>query len=174
MAIDLVIEAGEWQDVTLKPLADRAVQAALIHLGLDPEAWEVTLLACDDARIAELNADFRGKPRPTNVLSWPSAERAPETPGARPAPPKPDMFGDTHLGDIALAHGVCSAEAATGRISLPDHLTHLIVHGLLHLMGYDHETDADAALMEGLETEILGNMGIADPYRDHGTDQARI
>lgn len=165
--IETVIDSGPWQEAALAPLATRASDAALRHLGLDPDIWDITLMACDDARIAALNADFRGKPRPTNVLSWPSAERGAPTPGARPAPPLPDRFGDTHLGDIALAHETCAREAREGGRPFEAHLTHLVVHAVLHLLGYDHETDPDAALMEGLETEILGNLGLPDPYKDN-------
>lgn len=163
MTPDIVIEDPAWDAVDLPALAARAGDAVAARMGL--EDWEFTCLACDDARITALNADFRGKPRPTNVLSWPSAERGADTPGGIPAPPTPDMFGDRHLGDIALAWGLCRAEAETGGIFLDHHLTHLLIHAILHLLGYDHETDSDAALMEGLETETLATLGIPDPYR---------
>ena len=157
---DVVVEDARWSAVQVEDLAARAVTAALDHLGLGG-AWEVVVLACDDARIAALNADFRGKPRPTNVLSWPSAERGAEADGGAPMPPDP---ADPELGDIALAYETCAAEAAAAGKSLADHATHLIVHGTLHLLGYDHERDADATLMERLEVEILGKLGLADPY----------
>lgn len=159
---DVVIEDPDWAALPLADLAQRACDAVAARMGLSD--WEVTVLACGDDRIAELNADFRDKPRPTNVLSWPSQERAPDTPGAQPAAPEPDMFGDRHLGDIALAYGVCCAEAAQAALAPGDHVTHLITHGILHLLGFDHETDADAHVMERLEAEILATMGIADPY----------
>ena len=157
---DVVVEDARWSAVQVEDLAGRTVTAALDHLGLGA-AWEVVVLACDDARIAALNADFRGKPRPTNVLSWPSAERGAEADGGAPMPPDP---ADPELGDIALAYETCAAEAAAAGKSLADHATHLIVHGTLHLLGYDHERDADATLMERLEVEILGKLGLADPY----------
>ena len=157
---DVVLEDARWSAVQVEDLAGRAVTAALDHLGLGG-AWEVVVLACDDSRIATLNADFRGKPRPTNVLSWPSEERGAEADGGAPVPPDP---ADPELGDIALAYETCAAEAAAAGKSLADHATHLIVHGTLHLLGYDHERDADATLMERLEVEILGKLGLADPY----------
>jgi probable rRNA maturation factor len=162
MSVDVIIEDDRWQAAGLEPLAEAAAAAALAHLGLEPEEWEVSLLACDDARIATLNAEFRGNPTPTNVLSWPSEERASDAPGTRPDLPLPGP--DPELGDIAIAYDTCLREAEDGGKPLADHVTHLIVHAVLHLLGYDHENDPDAALMEGLETEILGKMGLPDPY----------
>jgi probable rRNA maturation factor len=162
--LDIVIEAAVWDAALLRPLATRAVVASLRHMALDPAACEVTLLACDDARIADLNAEFRGKAAPTNVLSWPAQPLAPPHEGQAPPPPGPGYDGMIELGDIALSHDTCHAEAARSGTPFEDHLTHLIVHGVLHLLGYDHETDGDAALMERIEVEILGNLGIDDPY----------
>jgi probable rRNA maturation factor len=164
MPVEIVVEDPRWAD--LAPLADRACDATLSALGLDPSVWDVSLLACDDARIATLNADFRGKPQPTNVLSWPSEERGAQMAGEAPFAPDPT---DPELGDIAIAYDTCAREATDMGKSLPDHATHLIVHGILHLLGYDHERDADALLMEGIESQILGNLGLDDPYRDNGT-----
>lgn len=141
----------------LPVLAEAAAGAVVAHLELGEV--ELALLACDDGRIAVLNADFRDKPTPTNVLSWPSEDRAAETPGGAPLAPE-----DPELGDIAIAFDTCEREAAQAGKPMADHVTHLVVHGMLHLLGYDHIDDADAALMEGLETEILGKMGLSDPY----------
>lgn len=162
--VDCLIEDHRWEEVGLEALAEIACAAALTGLGQDPARFEISLLGCSDLRIAELNADFRGKPKPTNVLSWPSEDRRPDRPGTRPAPPQRDPIGPTELGDIAIAWETCLREAEAGGRTTADHVTHLLVHGTLHLMGYDHETDADAALMEGLETEVLGKMGVSDPY----------
>ena len=112
------------------------------------EAGDVTILLADDATVRDLNARFRGKDASTNVLSFP----APET--ARP-----------HLGDIALAHGACAREAVEQGKLLADHLSHLVVHGVLHLLGYDHQADAPAEVMEAMERDILLKLGVADPYR---------
>ncbi|MDX2485598.1 MAG: rRNA maturation RNase YbeY [Pseudodonghicola sp.] len=165
MTVDLTIEDPAWQALDLHRLASRACDATLAHLRLDPEACEIALLACDDDRIAVLNADFRGKPQPTNVLSWPAEDLAPEEAGATPAAPAPDFSGDIALGDIAIAYGTCAREAEEQGKPLADHATHLIVHGLLHLLGYDHIRDPDATVMERLEVEILGSLGLDDPYR---------
>jgi probable rRNA maturation factor len=165
--LDIVIEAGAWDADMLEPLALRAVTATLRHMALEPEDCEVTLLACDDARIAELNADFRGKPTPTNVLSWPAQSLAPAAEGKPPPPPATGFDGMIELGDIALSYDTCTSEATGSEKPFADHLTHLIVHGVLHLLGYDHVTDGDAALMERIEVEILGSFGIDNPYIDH-------
>lgn len=164
--VDTLIEDPAWDAVGLAALAEGAATATLRHLGLDPAGHEISLMGCDDARIAALNAEFRGKPTPTNVLSWPSEDRAPDSPGVAPALPEAGQGKATELGDIALAYGVCATEANVAGIPLHAHVSHLIVHGVLHLLGYDHIDDADADLMEALESAILGDMGVPDPYRD--------
>lgn len=159
MPTEVVIEAEAWCEAGLDALARRAVAATLGHLGLDPKGHEVAVLGCDDARMTELNTDFRARSGPTNVLSWPSVERRADRPGAPPPPPQ-----EAHLGDIAIAYGTTSAEARAAGRSLADHATHLLVHACLHLLGYDHETEADATLMEATETDVLAGLAIADPY----------
>ena len=169
MLVDCLTEDHRWEALepdaqSLEALAETAAAATLRQLGLDPAAYEISLLGCNDTRIAELNADFRGKPQPTNVLSWPSDERGAEFPGKMPHAPELAAQGLTELGDIAIAYETCAAEALQAGKSLVDHTSHLIVHGTLHLLGFDHDRDLDATLMEGLEVEILGKLGIADPY----------
>lgn len=162
---DLVIEDDRWQALDLGNLAERAFRAALAGAGIDPEGYEIALLAADDARIADLNHEFRARAAATNVLSWPAADLAPDIEGGTPAPPPaPDgPFGES-LGDIAIAYQTCRSEARAAGISFSDHVSHLLVHGCLHLLGYDHVSDKDAALMEGLEVAILAKLGIANPY----------
>ena len=121
-------------------------------------------MAPQDARIAELNSEFREKPTPTNVLSWPAEDLAAEEPGQSPTPPEPDFTGEIPLGDIAIAYDTCAREADEAGKSMNDHVMHLIIHGTLHLLGYDHIRDTDATLMETVEVAILGKMGIDDPY----------
>lgn len=162
MSVEVIIEDPRWDAVGLEALAIRAEAATLTHLGLDPEESEGSVLACDDARIKVLNADFREKDKATNVLSWPADERA--TPGERPPLPEPDFDGAIELGDIAISYDTCAREAEEHGKSLEAHTTHLIVHGLLHLLGYDHITDADAEIMERTEVEILATLGLPDPY----------
>ena len=157
--VDLVIEDERWLDVDLQGMAERAARATTAHLGID--SVEIVVMGCDDARIAQLNDHFRGKARPTNVLSWPSSEPAPRAAGAIPALP-----AASELGDIAISYDTCATEAAAQGKPFADHVTHLIVHAILHLAGYDHEADADAATMEDAERSILAGLGIPDPYRE--------
>ncbi|MGR3492379.1 MAG: rRNA maturation RNase YbeY [Shimia sp.] len=154
ISVDVILEDPRWDG--LERLAEAAAQAIAAHLSL---TGEVCVMGCDNARIAVLNGEFRGKSAPTNVLSWPSEERAAAIPGGSPAPP-----ADPEWGDIAIAFETCKREAAEQGKPFDHHVTHLIVHGILHLLGYDHETEADATRMEQLEREILANMGISDPY----------
>lgn len=140
-------------------LAERAAQAAI---GVAPELanprLSASLLFTSDAEVHELNRDWREKDKPTNVLSFPMLERAELLALSPEGPP-------VLLGDIALAHETCAREAAEKGVSLEHHAAHLLVHGLLHLAGHDHETSPeDASAMEALETKALASMGIADPY----------
>jgi probable rRNA maturation factor len=157
--VETVIEDPRWAEAGIEAVAGRAAAAALTAAGRDPELHEIGLLACDDARIAALNAEFRGKPLPTNVLSWPAfAGGAPEEPPGLPGE------GPLFLGDLAIAYDTCLREAETAGVSLVDHVAHLMVHGVLHLLGHDHADDAEAEAMEDLETKILATLGVANPY----------
>jgi probable rRNA maturation factor len=153
IAVDVLIEAGEWPARSkLRALAERAIGAAADRAcpDLEPGA-EVSLLFTDDAHIRRLNLRYRGKDQPTNVLSLPAARLLVGRLGPL-------------LGDIVLAAETVRGEAEAQGLAANDHLTHLIVHGFLHLIGYDHEDDSEALVMEGLETAILDDLGIADPY----------
>lgn len=156
-------EDARWDALALPDVAEQAAQATLRHLGIDPETCEIAVLGCDDARIAALNTEFRSKPTPTNVLSWPDQELGAEQEGD--SPETPDLRFDPALGDIAIAFETCTREAAEQQKPVRDHVTHLVVHATLHLLGYDHIRDKDATLMEGIEVAILGKLGLPDPYR---------
>jgi probable rRNA maturation factor len=162
MLTEVVIEDVRWLDAGLSTWAEKAGVATLTHLGLDPSDWAIGMLACDDARIAVLNNEFRDMPTPTNVLSWPSEARGVDPPGTRPD--LPVRGADPDLGDIAIAYETCTREAEAAGKSLGDHVTHLVVHAVLHLLGYDHVRDQDATVMEATEIAILGKLGISDPY----------
>jgi probable rRNA maturation factor len=151
--VETAVEDPRWEPLGIAALAERAARAALEGAGVDPAGCEIGLLAAGDARIAALNAAFRGAAGATNVLSWPAAE-GPSAPGE-----------PRFLGDLALAWETCAAEAATAGVALADHVTHLVAHGTLHLLGFDHADDAGAAAMEALETNVLARLGVADPYR---------
>ena len=163
--VDCVIEDSRWQAIGLPALAETAVGAVFSALGLPDVGLNLCLMGCDDARILALNADFRGKAKPTNVLSWPSWDLAPDVAGAMPDPPEPGTDQDPEsLGDIAIAFDTCAREAEADAMSMAAHVTHLVVHGTLHLLGYDHDRDPDAVLMESTEVRILATLGISDPY----------
>ena len=150
---------------SLPPPAPSFAASSAPRRRLPATGFSISLMGCDDARIAVLNADFRGKPQPTNVLSWPSEERGAEFVGEAPEPPEPgDPEDPESLGDIAIAYETCAREAEEQGKPMPDHVTHLIVHGVLHLLGYDHIEDEDAAVMEALEVRILASLGVSDPY----------
>ncbi|MEM9579505.1 MAG: rRNA maturation RNase YbeY [Pseudomonadota bacterium] len=159
MLTDTIIEDIRWQDAGLNVLAEAAAQATFAHLGLATDNVCIAVLGCDDTRIADLNREFRSKPAATNVLSWPSETLAAETAGAPPLP-----FSDPELGDIAISYDTCAREAEAAGKAFDNHVIHLVVHGVLHLLGYDHIRDPDATLMEETERRILGTMGIDDPY----------
>lgn len=152
----LVIDAPEWQaqlhDAPM--IVARAAQAALAASQdrVDRTA-ELTVLLTDDAAIRVLNRDWRGQDKPTNVLSFPGDPAMPVPPGL-----------PRHLGDVAIALETLLAEAAAQGRAPADHLAHLVVHGVLHLLGHDHRDDAEALAMESLETSILAGLGVADPY----------
>lgn len=167
MLTDTMIEDPRWEACGLEALAEKAAAAVLDDLGLKVGGYEIAVLACNDMRIAELNAEFREKPKPTNVLSWPAQELSSDQEGGDPALPEPDVFGDTtELGDIAISYDTCLREADEAGKPFDHHVTHLVIHGVLHLLGYDHIRDKDATLMESIETAILGKMGIPDPYKE--------
>ena len=145
MSLTLEIENARWRRAHgLSARLKRAVRAALIEAGAD-ETSDLTLLLTTDRRIQNLNHDFRGKDTPTNVLSFPARAQ-------------------TYLGDIAIAYGVTAKEAKAAGKTLQDHAIHLAVHGVLHLLGYDHVTSRKAKVMEPMETRILATLNISDPY----------
>lgn len=163
--VETVIEDTRWEGFGLAAGAERAAVATMAALGLPVAGFTISLLGCDDSRIAVLNADFRGKATATNVLSWPSEDLSGGPPGVLPTKPLPGDSDDPWcLGDIALAWDTCEAEALAQGKPMGDHVTHLIVHGTLHLLGYDHQHEADADLMETTERRILASIGVADPY----------
>ncbi|MGF1500377.1 MAG: rRNA maturation RNase YbeY [Paracoccaceae bacterium] len=156
--VELVLEDPRWSEAVpdLDAVAERAAELAFSETGRTAGGWRIALLACSDARITGLNAQFRGRDAATNVLSWPAF--APPIP--EPGPGGPPL----HLGDLALALETTRNEAEAAAIPLKAHAVHLILHGCLHLLGYDHETEVDAAVMEGVETRALARLGLDDPY----------
>ena len=156
MPPDVVIEDDRWGSANLDDLALRALIALQVWLAI---TGEIVVMGCDDDRIAALNADFRGKPQPTNVLSWPSVEHLPHAPGEIPVLPDTE-----ELGDIAISYETCLGEANAAGIPFDHHVMHLLIHAGLHLVGYDHETDPDAETMQAAERSVLETLSIPDPY----------
>ena len=150
--IDISVEAGDWPDeAALTLLVDRAVAAAFAETRVVGSS-ELSIVFSDDAHIRTLNADWRGKDKPTNVLSFPAF---PFVMGG-PLPPM--------MGDIVLAAETVAREAALEGKPVDNHITHLVIHGLLHLLGHDHEIDAEAEAMEAIERAALARLAIPDPY----------
>ena len=159
ITVDIEIEDEAWTaaEPDVEALVWRAAQAVL-DAHEDIEGNGIVILLADDDSVQALNRDFRQKDYPTNVLSFPSVI----SPGANP---------EGQIGDIALAFGVCQREAAEQGKPLAHHLQHLVAHGVLHLLGYDHQDDGDAEAMEAFEREILAGLDIPDPYAETVSDE---
>jgi probable rRNA maturation factor len=154
---EVVIEAECWQaEAAAEAIVLRAIEAAAAAIETDTGGAELAVMLTDDDHIRTLNASFRGFDKPTNVLSFPA--------------PQPAHAGDgvpRTLGDIAIAYQTVRREADDEGKPFAHHLSHLAVHGFLHLVGYDHDNDQDAEAMEAAERAILARLGIPDPYADH-------
>ena len=168
--LDIAIEADWPQPPDWEALAVHAAAAlARVAPELANPRLQASVLFADDAEVHALNAEWRGKDKPTNVLSWPSDELASAVDGGQPLRPRPGPEGmPQELGDIAIAWETCEREAADQGKEMRDHVRHLLVHGTLHLLGYDHLRDGDAQLMESTETRILAGLGVSDPYLEAG------
>jgi probable rRNA maturation factor len=160
IAIDVLIRSPRWKNLrNAAGIVRKAVRTAAIATST-PRA-ELAIVLTDDSAIHALNRDWRDHDKPTNVLSFPAARA--------PAPDKRDV---TALGDIVIAYQTTAREARAERKPLANHLAHLAIHGFLHLVGYDHETLREARAMESLEVEILGGLGVPDPYAVRGAKKA--
>jgi probable rRNA maturation factor len=162
VCVDIAVADDGWHDnADPEPLIRAAADAVLVRAPGVTGDYEVSVLLADDAAVHALNRQWRGKDKPTNILSFPAAR----------VPGLPD--GEARfLGDLVLARETVEREAGERGIAIADHLTHLTVHGMLHLLGYDHLTDTEAEAMEGLETAILASLGIDDPYRVYSDEDA--
>jgi probable rRNA maturation factor len=150
LTLDISVPSPLWRGLPrARSIARETIAAAAVESG-GPSEGDVSLCLADGAALRALNLSWRGIDKPTNVLSFPAA---------------PGRSGEARtLGDIALAYETLAREAEDLAVSLADHYRHLLVHGFLHLIGYDHETDAEAERMEALEAKILARLGVADPY----------
>ena len=144
-------KAIDWATLARSAAVAAIAESAFPQLGQGERTVELSVRLTGDDEVHALNSEWRGRDKPTNVLSFPMAEEPENAP---------------MLGDIVLAHGVCTREALEKHVPVETHATHLVVHGTLHLLGYDHETgDADAEAMEEIERKALASLGMADPYR---------
>lgn len=168
--IEVMVQAENWPEQGWQGLADRVVEAALsttpyatLRTALTPV--EIAVRLTTDAEVQTLNRDYREKDKPTNVLSFPMLERE-ELDELLTRHARESAEQEILLGDIVLAHETCAREAAEKNIPLADHAAHLIVHGTLHLLGYDHMGDAEALEMETIERQVMAALGLHDPYDD--------
>jgi probable rRNA maturation factor len=164
--LEIALEADEewdsrrsWEQLVRRAANAAIAESAFPQLATSERAIEVSVRLSSDDQVRALNAQWRGKDKATNVLSFPMAEES-ELRSTKVA------FHELLLGDIILARGVCESEADAKGISLDQHATHLIVHGTLHLLGYDHHEDSAAADMEAREVRALARLGIANPYEE--------
>ena len=164
MTLDIAIDAdaewdssNDWASLARSAATAAIAESAFPQLASSPRTVELSVRLTSDAEVHALNAEWRGKDKPTNVLSFPMAEGDELETAAQPGP-------ELMLGDIILARGVCEAEAADKGLPLENHAAHLMVHGTLHLLGYDHMDDDSATDMEAREVRALARIGIADPY----------
>ena len=161
--IETIVSANQWPAFDWESLATRAVSTTIAttphgDLATIAATIEISIRLTSDAEVQTLNRQYRGQDRPTNVLSFPMVQ--------------PDLIdtvantddGEVLLGDIVLAHETCAREAVDRGVSTKDHATHLIVHGVLHLLGYDHMTDSEAETMEAIERDVMASLGLHDPY----------
>jgi probable rRNA maturation factor len=156
--LDISVPSPLWRRLPRARMIARETIAAAAESGGPSEGSDVSLCLADDAALRALNLRWRGLDKPTNVLSFPSAVDAVADRVGRA------QRARLHLGDIALAYETLAREAEDLGVPLADHYRHLLAHGFLHLIGYDHETDAEAERMEALETRILTRLGVGDPY----------
>jgi probable rRNA maturation factor len=155
---------ADWEDI-LTDAVLAAFEASPYRFWLTlPQTAEVAIRLTDDAEVQGLNASWRGKDKPTNVLSFPQMEREEIMSG-------PSIgFSETLFGDIVLARETCWREAEEKSVPMVSHATHLVVHGTLHLLGYDHQTDQEAEEMESLEKAVMASLGFTDPYALEGAN----
>ena len=161
MCVDLVMEDARWKTLNLLEIANAAFKVTLSQLNLKSENFICCILACSSKKIKGLNAKFRGKNNSTNVLSFPSTTEVYEVRSFSNFEPNVEPF---ELGDIAIAYEVCKKEADISKIDFEDHVYHLLIHSVLHLLGYDHEEEKNAAEMEKIEVQVLAKLGINNPY----------
>ena len=164
---NIVYKDDRWKKIPLQKIAQSSLNLIVDKILHKEKQLEISILASNDFELAKLNKQYRGSSTPTNILAWPEHDFKRSTPGALPnytSTSYGDFDGLDFIGNLAISFDRCSIEAQEENISLEDHITHLLIHGFLHLIGFDHENELDATLMEEIEKRLLFQLGIKNPY----------
>ena len=168
MKADILFNDNRWKKFPFEQIVQTSINLIAEDTLLTNNDCEIAVLASNDVEIINLNKNFRGYSTPTNILSWPEHEYKRMKPGGFPnriINPFNFSKGADFLGNLAISFDRCSIEATAGSIRFEDHTTHLIIHGFLHLIGFDHDNELDAILMEDTEKKLLSRLGIKNPYQ---------
>jgi probable rRNA maturation factor len=167
MNTNVLFKDKRWTEVPLEEIAKTALNLIVDRFLGKNNNFEVSILASNDSEIRKLNKNFRGKNTNTNIISWPEYNPQSKQPGDFPKQinkSKSDPEGKTFLGNLAISFERCSTEAEEKNINFEDHILHLLLHGYLHLVGFNHQNELDATLMENIEIRLLSGVGIKNPY----------
>ena len=167
MKTNILLKDKRWAEVPLEKIAESALKLVIENFLENKIHFEVSILASNDTKIREFNKNFRGQKTITNIISWPEHELQPKQPGHFPEKldkSKFDTEGTIFLGNLAISYERCSTEAKEKNVNFEDHMLHLLLHGFLHLVGFDHQNDLDANVMENIEIKLLSGVGIKNPY----------
>ena len=167
MKANIVFEDSRWQILPLKKIALASLNLVADNVFLNSKDLEISILASNDCELMDLNKQFRGHNVPTNILSWPEHDYKRTKPGELPkriSKSSDCINGSYFLGNLAISFDRCSTEAENRNITVEDHIAHLLIHGCLHLVGFDHDNKLDAILMENIEKKLLSDLGIKNPY----------
>lgn len=168
---NIVYKDDRWKKIPLQKIAQSSLNLIVDKILHKEKQLEISILASNDFELAKLNKQYRGSSTPTNILAWPEHDFKRSTPGALPnytSTSYSDFEGLDFIGNLAISFDRCSIESEETNIIFDNHLTHLLVHGCLHLIGFDHHDELDARLMEDVERKLLSELGIKNPYETIG------
>ena len=164
---NIVLKDDRWKKLPLKKMAVTSLNLIVDDVLKKTSDFEISILATNDPGVIYLNNNFRGYNYATNILSWPEHRYQRKKPGSFPQLVSTSVvhsYGLNFLGNLAISFDRCSIESLEGNLAFEDHITHLLIHGCLHLVGFDHENELDAKLMEDIEKKLLSKLGIRNPY----------